>query len=581
MTGKTWRLLGVVCCMLFSVAAWAGPAKDAEREHLTRNILRALHSYDVNQQEKYIIDLNFSTLHAMAAYSELLLWAQAQGMGSEQGKDLVGIVRDALEAHIQYSGAGVALSEWKGEGQPISLAYELGFPQYIKRPEPGDADSLRWRTDQEKREVSPISIGQSLRAKSLYLLLGMPSDKSELSQLVMQSLMEEFRLVTDKLFLSDKLGKLKKGAYIPSGLELSKEGEWKVSDPTSRLMSQFSLLQGLIGLNELLSSDRAAQLFGSKPVAGKRLAEWSTLARSTLESVYSTLLKNHFHADSGSFIKTFKPGKKSAKVVDLMDAAMVVSTLNSLRKTLPEKDKLARSATKHLVSQGKFVQQKILGNEDDLPKGFQVVTGQAMPRLLASLDGPIMAMTLLLNTYEVTQDPVNLEVTEKVYASMQKVFWSEEAGLYRSALGYTVSAYDGYLFGATLTWMRLMDSYLASSADFKQLGSMLIDKVLKAGGLLQCEGPRGGESLPLEHFTGDVLSQLLDKLIKLKDTERAASTAEFYRSVVDQDGDRLPGCRFGGGLAGTAPVLIMQTSVKTPFPVEEGEDKAMPPGGKL
>lgn len=580
MTGKTWPL-GVVCCMLFSVAVWAGPSRDAEREHLKRNILRALHSYDVNQQEKYIIDLNFSTLHAMAAYSELLLWAQAQGRESEQGKDLNGIVRDAFEAHIQHSGAGVALSEWEGEGQPIGLAYELGLPQYIKRPEPGAADGLRWRTDQEKREVSPISIGQSLRAKSLFLLLSAASEKREFSRLVMQSLMEEFDLVADKLFLLDELGRVRNGAYVPSRLGVSQEGVWKVSDPTSRLMSQFSLLQGLISLNEWLSSDRAAQLFGNKPVAGKRLTEWSALARSTMESVYSTLLKNHFHADSGSFVKTFKPGKKSAKVVDLMDTGMVVSTLNSLRKTLPPNDKLVKSATDHLVSQGKFVREKIIGSEDDLPKGFHVVTGQAMPRLLASLDGPIMAMTLLLNTYEVTRDPVDLEVAEKIYASMQKVFWSEEVGLYRSALGYTVSAYDGYLFGAMLAWMRLMDKHLASLADFKQQGALLINKVLKAGGLLQCEGPRGGETLPLEHFTGDVLSQLLDKLIKLEDAERAASTAEFYRSVVDQDGDRLPGCRFGGGLAGTAPVLIMQTSVKTPFPVEEGEVKTMPPGGKL
>jgi hypothetical protein len=159
-------------------------------------------------------------------------------------------------------------------------------------------------------------------------------------------------------------------------------------------------------------------------------------------------------------------------------------------------------------------------------------------------------------------------------AHQNLALWSAPAGIFRSAAGQTVTAYDGRLFGLTLaTWRRLEKSLPPGEA--RQQGERLIEAVLKQGGLQQVEGPATGEPKQPEAFIRDELPQLVSTIVALKKEERAEKIAATVKTLSDQDGDGVPGCRFGGGRFGAAPVLIIQTSIKTPF--DPPPDTATPP----
>ena len=587
MPRRTWRLFATICCILFSTAVLAQEAKKADIESVQTQISNILKEFDLNQQQKYIIDISFSSLHAMSAYSELLLWVEAQGAEYAQHDDLFTMVREALRAHVQLSAAGIPLSDWAGEGQPISLAYEGSLPRFSVKPDPEEPSTYKWRDRPDRRHVSPASIGQSFRAKSLFLYLTPIEKEPDLSRLLLRSVLEELDIVTGELFLTDQLGEMQKSAYVPNLIERTKDGGWSVKTEHSALLSQLSMAQGLVRLHQLLSDKKALQLFDGKSVAGKSVQEWKKLTRKTLEVVYASLLEHHFDGKSGSFFKIFEKGKKVKRSISLRDANMVVMVMNLMRQLLPTNDELSKSANKHMLSQAKFIQEKVSGNEENLPKSYQVTSGYASQALVPNFQMQITAMTLMLEAYSATKDPVYIETAKNIYQAMKPTYWSEEAGLYRSAMGYTVSAYDGYLFGLTLHWMEKMRRYLANLDDFRQQGEAMIARVLKAGALLQCETAANGEVKQLDDVLDNELEDVAKRIAKLKKTEQSVPMTEYVLSIVDQDGDSVPGCHFGGGSFGTAPVIILQTSVTTPFPVptKEGKDgkviPLMPPGGRL
>ncbi|MDP1898077.1 MAG: hypothetical protein Q8K43_09355, partial [Sulfurimicrobium sp.] len=106
-------------------------------------------------------------------------------------------------------------------------------------------------------------------------------------------------------------------------------------------------------------------------------------------------------------------------------------------------------------------------------------------------------------------------------------------------------------------------------------GERLIEAVLKQGGLLQAEGPATGEPKQPETFIHDELPQLIDSIIALKKEEQSEKIMAAVKSLSDQDGDGVPGSRFAGGRFGSAPVLVIQTSIRTTF--DPPPDKTTPP----
>ncbi len=603
MLKRRWLTYATMCCVLFSGSAVALTTKEeaAERKRIkaeeaftyatnfSRNqIAKMLAKFDFNQQQKHIINLHFSPFQAMSASSEILLWLENKGVDYGQREELLIVIREQLRAYIQLSAAGVPLTNWDGAGQPISLPLEVSLPRYSVEQNPDDLSTYIWRNQYGEGRLSVSSIGQSFRGLSLFLNLSSTEKEPALTHLLLRSLLEGLDIAANRLFLTDKLGGMKSGAYIPQVVVYEeKEGSYKLEASQSLLTSQLSLVQGFARLQQLLLSDKAESLFAGEDIGGKRLDAWRELAREALETTYYSLLEHHFDLDSGSFFTLFEKDKKVKKSVRLVDSSMAVEVLGLLHQLLPAEDELSKSARRHLLSQAAYIQERLLGNEANLPKSFHLASGYSVPAMISNFQMQISAMLMMLDAYALSGESQYLDMAEKIFTVMRPTFWSEAAQLYRSAMGYTVSGYDGYLFGKSLRWTDLMKRYLSKLDDFEVQGEVFVTKVLKEGALLQCETVENGEVIQLIDVLKNEIVDVAKGIAKLPEKERALATSEYVNHIVDQDKDSVPGCRFSGGDFGAAPVILIQTSVKTPFPERTKIDKdgnvikLRPPGGML
>jgi len=602
MLKRRWLSYATMCCVLFSGSASALTKEEiAEKKRIKaeeifvyatnfsqNQIARMLATFDFNQQQKHIINLHFSPFQAMSASSEILLWLENKGADYTQREELLIVIREQLRAYIQLSAAGVPLTNWDGAGQPISLPLEVSLPRYGIEPNPDDLSTYIWRNQYGEGRLSASSIGQSFRGISLFLYLTSIEKEPALTHLLLRSLLEGLDIATNKLFLADQLGEMKSGAYIPQTVIYDeKGGGYELDAGQSLLTSQLSLIQGLIRIQQFLLSDKAESLFAGGAVAGKRLDAWKVLVREALNTTYYSLLEHHFDVDSGSFFTLFSKDKKTKKSIRLVDGSMAVEVLSLLHQLLPAEDELSKSSRQHLLLQASYIQEKLLGDEGNLPKSFYLASGYSVPAMVPNFQMQISAMLMMLDAYALSEEPQYLEMAEKIFTIMRPTFWSEKAQLYRSAMGYTVSGYDGFLFGKALRWTDYMKRHLAGLDDFGVQGEVFIAKVLKEAGLLQCETVENGEVIQLMDVLSNDIVDVSKGIAKLSKKERAPATSVYVNHIVDQDQDSVPGCRFSGGDFGAAPVILIQTSVKTPFPERTIIDKdgnvikLRPPGGML
>lgn len=552
---------GLACGILTAHAEDKAADKAAQdRQALSERIQKQVLSMDINQTEKFLTDLNFSSFHGMYAYRELLLWALALPENSEQRRDILTIVHSGMEAVVRDSGMGVPLSGWNGEGQPVGILFNQGLPRYSELPDFSKPETLKWITKSFNRQVSPESIGQSLAAKSLFILADTTHEGKRLGKVLLPSALQEFQTLATLL----ELGGGKTDANIPSLFRL-KDGKWEVAIENSNIYGRMSLLQGLAQLHALLSDPAA----GSANVSGKRITDWRKEVRQAMEKVYGISSKQHFDAQTGSYLSDYDRSKGAGDRLTADDAGYIMEVLASLVDTLPKGDSLRESALKNLISQANYVVAR-LEEKDQAPKAFLVRKNLTAPSMLLQLRDQLAIVSGLLAAEQTTGKGSYAKPALAIFTASQKQLWSAQAGIFRSAAGQSVSGYDGYLFGLNLaTWRRLEKSPAAQDA--KQNGNNLIQVIIKKAGMLQAEGPAGGEPKQPEEFIRNELPQLVNDIVALKKEEQSAKITTAIKTLTDQDNDGVSGCRFGGGSFGGAPVLVAQTSIKTPFdPVSTG-----------
>lgn len=523
-------------------------------QELSTKIQRQILALNVNQAEKFIIDYNFSSFHGMYAYRELLQWALTLPEDSKPRRDILTLVRSGLEAVVRDSGMGVPLSGWSGEGQPVGMLFNHGLPRYNELPNFSKPETLKWDPKFFDSQVAPESIGQSLAAKALFILVDTTPEGKKLAKVLLPSALQEFQTLTTLL----ELGGGKSAANVPSLFRL-KDGRWEVVRENSHVYGQMSLLQGLAQLHTLLSAPAA----GSDNINGKRIADWRKDVRQVMEKVYDVSIKHHFDAPTGSYLSDHDRSKGAGDRLAADDAGYILEVLANLANTLPKGDPLRESATKNLISQANYVTARLEGKER-APKTFLVRKNLTAPGLMLELGDQLAIVNGLLAAEQATGKDSYGKPALAIFTAAQKQLWSAQPGIFRSAAGQTVSGYDGRLFGLNLaTWRRL--EKVPAVQDAKQNGSNLIQTVIKKGGLLQAEDPATGEPKQPEEFIRNELPQLASDIVALKSEEQPAKIAAAVKALADQNGDDVPGCRFGGGRFGAAPVLITQTSTTTPF----------------
>ncbi len=546
----------LIALLVCSLATFETPAADdaAQRQELNLTIERMALTLDVNQRDKFLIDFNFSSFFSMYAYRELMNWAQTAP--EQQRSDLMGLTRAGLEAVVRDSGMGLPLEGWKGEGQPVGLLFSRGLPRYAALPNFTKPATLKWRPAEFKRQVSPASIGQSLAAKSLFVQMDTSDKGKKLGSLILESALQEFRALLPLL----KKGGNKQARYMPALLKL-KKNKWSVANTSSELNGKLSLIQGLTYLHTLLSQPA----LGNKTMSGKSVTVWRNDVHRALESVYRTTIKLHFDSRAGSFIGIYDPRKGASERLSANEAGFALEVLADMAASLSRNDSLHTDALKRLSAQADYVVAHMDG-KTTAPQTFLVKKNRIFAGMLLQLEPQLAIINGLLAAKQATGKEAYGKTALAIFNDIfrKDSLWSNPAGVFRTSSGQIVSAYDGRTFGLALaTWRRL--EKLLPPGEAQQHGTHMIETILKQGGLQQAEGPATGEPKQPEDFLRDDLPQLLDSLITLKKEEQSEKYASAINALADQDGDAIPGCRFGGGRLGGAPVIVVQTSIKTAY----------------
>lgn len=524
----------------------------AQQQELSNNIQIQILSMDVNRQEKYLIDFNFSTFHSMYAYRELLLWAQAAPQPLHD--DLIAMTRNGLEAAIRDSGMGIPLPGEKNKGQAVGLLFGKGLPFYAAEPDFTQPATLKWNTKYFEREIGPESVGQSLAAKSFYVQTDTSDEGKKLGELILLSAIHEFQTLLPLL----ELGGSKGASYMPARLKLEND-KWTVVNATSQLYGQMSLIQGFTRLHALLSSSSLE----NGTIAGKRVTEWRKDVRGALEKVYQTTVKLHLDNNSGSFAGSHDPAKGISDRIRAEDVGFTLDVLADLASSLQKNDPLYADVIGRLSSQADYLMARLEG-KTSVHKTFMIKTKQSFGGIQIPLDDQLTVISGLLAAGQITSKEQYGKTALTMFNSIRDQFWCKEAGILRSAVGVTVSAYDGHLLGLNLaTWRRL--EKLLPPGEARQHGDKFIDVVLKKAGLQISEGPATGEPKQPDAFIKKELPQLITEIAAMKKEDRGDKIYSTIKSLSDQDGDGVPGIRFGANPFGAAPVIITQTSIKTPF----------------
>lgn len=596
---------------------------DLKRDVLVTRLKNVLLSNDINTIKRNLIDRRFSPLHAMAAYRELLLWSKKAAENDPYWEDIVALVREGMVATIRDSNMGLPLKDWTGKGTPISVVYLNSFPAYKQIPDFNDLSTLKWRDDLFEEVVTPGSIGLSLTAKSLMITADQSQAGKENAPLMLASALQEMEILTQQLFLKKRwvlesenreptggekkiqgkeskrgvkmllaplpkalgassekvlknaLGSISDESYVPNQLKLPvEEKSWDVKDDVSRLSSQASLLEGLLYLHELLANDvlmKTLMLDGS--LEGRKLDDWRKLARHAIDVVYKTIMTKHFDAVTGSFVSSYRPGKEPDKRIRVDDANRAVNVLEKLSALFSKDVSLQKQVRKYMLSQAAFF-EKIQQKKRGIPRGYILKNGAHITGLMGEFTNALSYVSIMLAAEKITGEGHYLDVAEKQFNSMHKVFWSEEAKIYRLSAGLKVSTYTGASIAIVMEWLRRMDAMLPAVIDAKEHVKNHIEVVLKHSGLLQSEGPATGEVNAPGYYLENEMDELYLRLKKGGVEKLAASIEKFVDHVSDQDGDGILGTYFSGNKTGGAPVITMQVGVVTPIFSGAGADRA-------
>ncbi|GEM_PF-3097403 len=509
-------------------------SNEAQQQVLQR-VEKFARSYDLNRQDKYHIDFYYSPLHAMAAYRELLLWIEQPDVPAAVRDEVMATILAGMESVVRDSRAGPATGQ-----ELLGIGYLRALPRYSQEPDVARPDSRIWRSDGMEPRTTPAAIGKSLSAKAL-LLSRLPAAAPE-RQWLQASLRREYDELSAQLLTLAPYG------YMPEVVR--REGNtWVVVDGRSRLFSQAALLRGLIETEAALAT------------LGASAKDWRVQVQRSIDTLFAGLVRRHHDVEAGSVVDVHDPDKGRGDRVMLEDMVQWLEALALMAQ--PSQPSALRSRAQQLArEQIQFLLRAETGKEPP-PRGYLVRKAVPLRATVRSLEETLAILSILQLAEQFGVQDVG-ELPQLLSDRLEADYWSAEAGLYRTAAGFTASAYDGHMFSLTLRWLRRQ-----GNAEAMRRGELLLQGVWKQGGLLQCEPPQSGEPQSLEQALAQRGAVLAAEVAAVPAVEQGERIAAFVREIADQDGDTVPGCRFAAGAFGGAPVPVIQTSVRTPYPARK------------
>lgn len=328
--------------------------------------------------------------------------------------------------------------------------------------------------------------------------------------------------------------------YIPHEIEPNilwvgdmPERIWAVDpkDNSSQLWDQASWIWGASTYST--AAARRPKVFTDNPPVDGGFVEKSTAL--VAEALANAVFKNieAMHVRDGLLVSEWKPGSGKGTTITMRDIAMAIVALRDLEQSwdfLEKYEEIAERARELLENNARFL-LKVQGADGSFSSAYTVPGGK--PIGANDLSAPNWAaVRALVAAYFTSEDEAYLAAARKTFNLLNRDYWVEAHGVYRSRRGDDTVVVGPYDVGIALSAMREIllstPSHMAD-AQINRITRWWIQTVDQSGMLLS-ENQRTGEI-----YTGFISG--------------------------DDDGDGIPYTSKAHGPNGAAPLMASQVVI--------------------
>ena len=298
-----------------------------------------------------------------------------------------------------------------------------------------------------------------------------------------------------------------------------------LADRSSQLWDQASWIWGTT--NYALTVMRRPKVFTENPPVDGGFVErgLGVVAEALANAVFKNV--EAMHTRDGILVSEWTPKKQTGTQVTLRDLAMALVSLRDLEQTwdaLEKHPEIAERARELLEKNARFL-LRVQGADGSFHEAYAVPDGEPVGSNTESAS-QFAGVRALLAAYFTTEDPAFLAGARKAFNLLNRDYWVESHGVYRSRLGDDTVVVTPYEIGIALAAQREMllttPAHLADP-QIERIARWWIQTVDQSGAI-QAETERTGEI-----YTGFISG--------------------------DDDGDGIPYVSRGDGAHGIAPVI--------------------------
>lgn len=305
-----------------------------------------------------------------------------------------------------------------------------------------------------------------------------------------------------------------------------------MADNSSQLWDQASWLWTTAEY-EGLATRYENRVFSDNPPVDAGIIEKKTV--NVARGLGNVLVKNidAMHFKNGSMVSEWTPRKGRGDVIYMRDAALAMVALNEFkerRKVNEYEPELGTLAETLVTAQADFFLD-VQGADGSFYEGYNVATREGIGE--NTLSTPQWAgIRALIAAYHTTGETKYAEAARRTYTYLNRAFWHEPSGLYRTKIGddtVTLTPMDmGMAMGAMREMMFATPAHL-TKPQIERFTRWFVQAV-----------DNSGTTMSEDNRTGEL---------------------SYGANNPDEDGDGIPFLKYGHGKYGIAPVTAHKVAV--------------------
>jgi hypothetical protein len=333
-------------------------------------------------------------------------------------------------------------------------------------------------------------------------------------------------------------------AYFPHGIAVRlrfvgdlppRPEEFTVSDPTSQLFDQASLLWGLTEYyyySDPTQPDPWDKVFGTKtPLDGSIMEQKYTALAQGLSSLVLANIQHQHRTASGEWASSWHPNSGAGRTISTVDIGMSLVALANYHRRMHVDEGNTERSKELLRELGTLLIERMQESDGHLVDEFDYAANQPVQLGSPTLLAQGFAVRGLLEAYKELDEERYFTAAKAAYAFMNEQLWDSVTGVYRSSVGAERTVYTPMNLGAAIGAMREMILLTRQETEIERFKRFWVQGV-NSSGIQQGEYEETGER-------------------------------DFTKK--DGDGDGIPRMEFAGGRHGIAPVYASKVEIETPM----------------